>query len=44
MTGFLTTRALTLRSSHHFIHDNNILELYEEINKAIYELNRNGNS
>ena len=26
-----------------FIHDNNIVELYEEINKAIYELNRNGN-
>jgi DNA polymerase-3 subunit delta' len=25
-----------------FIHDNNIIELYEEINKAIYELNRNG--
>jgi len=27
-----------------FIHNNNIIELYEEINKAIYELNRNGNS
>jgi DNA polymerase-3 subunit delta' len=27
-----------------FIHDNNILELYKEINKSIYELNRNGNS
>ncbi|MDC1310006.1 DNA polymerase III subunit delta' [Flavobacteriaceae bacterium] len=26
-----------------FIHNNNIIELYEEINKAIYELNRNGN-
>jgi DNA polymerase-3 subunit delta' len=26
-----------------FIHNNNIVELYEEINKAIYELNRNGN-
>ena len=25
-----------------FIHDNNIIELYEEINKAIYEMNRNG--
>ena len=27
-----------------FIHDNNIIELYKEINKSIYELNRNGNS
>ena len=27
-----------------FIHDNNILELYKELNKSIYELNRNGNS
>lgn len=27
-----------------YIHDNNIIELYEEINKAIYELNRNGNA
>ena len=27
-----------------FIHDNNIIELYEEINTAIYELERNGNS
>jgi DNA polymerase-3 subunit delta' len=27
-----------------FIHDNNILELYKEINQSIYELNRNGNS
>ena len=26
-----------------FIHNNNIIELYEEVNKAIYELNRNGN-
>lgn len=26
-----------------FIHNNNIVELYKEINKAIYELNRNGN-
>ena len=27
-----------------FIHDNNIIELYKEINRSIYELNRNGNS
>ena len=27
-----------------YIHGNNIIELYEEINKAIYELNRNGNA
>jgi DNA polymerase-3 subunit delta' len=26
-----------------FIHDNNIIELYDELNKAVYELNRNGN-
>ena len=25
-----------------FIHDNNIIELYDEVNRAVYELNRNG--
>jgi DNA polymerase-3 subunit delta' len=27
-----------------FVHDNNIIELFKEINTAIYELERNGNS
>ena len=41
--GFFKDKSFKFERFTPFIHNNNIIELYEEINKAIYELNRNGN-